>query len=67
MLKASPFLGEGHRKVKARLAARGIRVGKNLVLRLMREHGCWHRCGGAIPAETTPPRSADGIPVPGAP
>ena len=39
MLKASPFLGEGHRKVKARLAAKGIRVGKNRVLRLMREHG----------------------------
>ena len=35
VLKASPFLGEGHRKVKARLAARGIRVGKNRVLRLM--------------------------------
>ena len=29
MLKASPLLGEGHRKVKARLAAKGIRVGKN--------------------------------------
>ncbi len=39
VLKASPFLGEGHRKVKARLAARGIRVGKNRLLRLMREHG----------------------------
>lgn len=39
VLKASPFLGEGHRKVKARLAARGIRAGKNRVLRLMRAHG----------------------------
>ncbi|MDE0081843.1 MAG: IS3 family transposase, partial [Gammaproteobacteria bacterium] len=39
VLKASPFLGEGHRKVKARLAAKGIRVGKNRVLRLMRLHG----------------------------
>ncbi|MDE2980878.1 MAG: IS3 family transposase [Gemmatimonadota bacterium] len=38
VLKASPFLGEGHRKVRARLAARGIRVGKNRVLRLMRAH-----------------------------
>ena len=28
VLKASPFLGEGHRKVKARLAANGIRVGQ---------------------------------------
>ena len=39
MLKASPFLGEGHRKVKARLTAKGIRVGKNRVLRLIRGHG----------------------------
>ena len=38
VLKASPFLGEGHRKVKARLAAKGIRAGKNRVLRL-RAHG----------------------------
>ena len=37
MLSQSPFLG--HRKVKARLAAKGIRVGKNRVLRLMRAHG----------------------------
>ena len=28
VLKASPFLGEGHRKVKARLAAKGIRAGR---------------------------------------
>ena len=39
MLKTSPFLGERHRNVKARLAAKGIRVGKNRVLPLMREHG----------------------------
>ena len=39
VLKASPFLGEGHRKVKARLAAKGIRAGKNRVLRLMRVNG----------------------------
>ncbi len=39
VLNASPFLGEGHRKVKARLTAKGIRPGKNRVLRLMREHG----------------------------
>ena len=32
-------LGEGHRKVKVRLAAKGIRAGKNRVLRLMRAHG----------------------------
>ena len=39
VLKASPFLGKGHPKVKARLAAKGIRVGKNRVLRLVRAHG----------------------------
>ncbi len=39
VLRDSPFLGEGHRKVRARLRARGLRVGRNRVLRLMREHG----------------------------
>ena len=38
VLKASPFCTEGHRKVRARLRPRGIRVGKKRVLRLMREH-----------------------------
>lgn len=39
-LKRSPFAGEGHRKVWARLRViDGIRVGKNRVLRLMRENG----------------------------
>lgn len=38
-LAASPFLGEGHRKVWARLRVlRGIRVSRMRVLRLMREH-----------------------------
>ena len=39
VLRESDFLGEGHRKVRARLRLKGIRVGKNRVLRLMREHG----------------------------
>jgi transposase InsO family protein len=39
VLKESEFLGEGHRKVRVRLRAKGIRVGKNRVLRLMRENG----------------------------
>ena len=39
VLSESPFLGEGHRKVRARLAVKGIRAGKNRVLRLMRENG----------------------------
>ena len=39
-LEASPFNGEGHRKVWARLRIlRGIRVSRARVLRLMREHG----------------------------
>jgi len=38
-LAASPFVGEGHRKVWARLRIlRDIRVGRGRVLRLMREH-----------------------------
>ncbi len=38
-LAASPFTGEGHRKVWARLrASRDIRVGRSRVLRLMREN-----------------------------
>ena len=40
MLKESDFLGEGHRKVRRPgLRAKGIGVGKNRVLRLMRENG----------------------------
>jgi transposase InsO family protein len=36
-LASSPFNGEGHRKVWARLRAKGIRTSKARVLRLMRE------------------------------
>lgn len=36
VLATSPFLGEGHRKVWARLRAQGIRTSKPRVLRLMR-------------------------------
>ena len=39
VLKASDFLGEGHRKVRTRLRPKGIWVGKARVLRVMREHG----------------------------
>lgn len=38
-LNASPFVGEGHRKVWARLRLAGLRVAKKRVLRLMRENG----------------------------
>ena len=39
VLATSPFLGEGHRKVWARLRAQGIRTSKPRVLRLMRQAG----------------------------
>ena len=35
VLRESDFRGEGHRKVRARRRPKGIRVGKNHVLRLM--------------------------------
>jgi hypothetical protein len=38
LLAASPFHGEGHREVWARLRFAGIRTSKRCVLRLMREH-----------------------------
>ena len=37
VLGASPFHGEGHRKVRARLRPRGVHVGKARVLRVMRQ------------------------------
>lgn len=39
VLAASPFHGEGHRKVWARLRMKGIRTSRRRALRLMREHG----------------------------
>ena len=39
VLSDSPFHGEGHRKVWARLRIAGVRTSKHRVLRLMREHG----------------------------
>jgi transposase InsO family protein len=39
ILLATPFHGEGYRKVRARLAHRGLAIGGKRVLRLMREHG----------------------------
>ena len=39
VLATSPFFGEGHRKVWARLRAQGIRTSKPRVLRLMRQAG----------------------------
>jgi transposase InsO family protein len=39
VLAASPFVGEGHRKVWARLRVQGLRTSKLRVLRLMRQAG----------------------------
>lgn len=39
VLAATPFHGEGYRKVRARLAHRGLAAGGKRVLRLMRLHG----------------------------
>lgn len=64
VLAASPFVGEGYRKVWAKLRFAGIRVSKERVLRLMREHGLQAptRCGGPIG-----PRVHDGTIIPDAP
>ncbi len=63
-LAASPFVGEGHRKVWARLRVAGIRTSKPRVLRLMRENNLLApsravRCLG--------PRSHEGTIIPEAP
>ncbi len=39
VLAVCPFHGEGYRKVRARLAHRGLQLGGKRVLRLMRRHG----------------------------
>ena len=52
VLAASPFHGEGHRKVWARLRHAGARTSKRRVLRLMREHGL------LAPSRVGPPRWA---------
>ena len=38
LLRETPFHGEGYRKIRARLAHRGLPVGGKRVLRLMRQH-----------------------------
>lgn len=64
VLVESPFVGEGYRKVWAKLRFTGIRVSKERVLRLMREHGLQvpTRCGGPIG-----PGVHDGTIIPDAP
>lgn len=50
-LAASPFIGEGHRTVGARLRLAGIRVAKKRVCRVMRENGLLspHRTPKGVP------------------
>ena len=45
ILAACPFHEEGYRKIRARLAHRGLHLGGKRVLRLMREHGLRARAG----------------------
>ncbi len=63
VLAASPFHGEGHRKVWARLRHGGVRTSKRRVLRLMREHGLLAPTRVGAPRG---PRSHDGTIIPGA-
>jgi transposase InsO family protein len=64
VLAASPFLGEGYRKVWAKLRYRGIRSSKARVLRLMREAGLQapSRSGGP-----RGPTTHDGTIIPASP
>lgn len=61
VLAASPFHGEGHRKVWARLRIAGIRTSLRRVLRLMREH---HLLAPARVGGPRGPRSHDGTIIP---
>ena len=60
-LATSPFHGEGHRKVWARLRHRGIRTSRRRVLRLMREHGLLAPSRSGAPHG---PRAHDGTIIP---
>src|SRR6201993_5249667 len=61
VLAASPFHGEGHRKVWARLRYAGIRTSLRRVLRLMREHDLL--APGRV-GSPRGPRSHDGTIIP---
>jgi len=63
VLAASPFHGEGHRKVWARLRHAGVRTSKRRVLRLMREHGLLAPSRVGSPRG---PRAHDGTIIPDA-
>ncbi len=61
VLAASPFHGEGHRKVWARLRVAGVRTSKRRVLRLMREN---HLLAPTRVGAPRGPRSHDGTIIP---
>ena len=61
VLTASPFHGEGHRKVWARLRVAGVRTSKRRVLRLMREHDLLAPSRAGAPRG---PRNHDGTIIP---
>jgi putative transposase len=61
VLADTPFHGEGHRKVWARLWLRGVRTSKRRVLRLMRENNLLAPSRGGSPRG---PRSHDGTIIP---
>jgi len=63
VLAQSPFHGEGHRKVWARLRLRGIRTSLRRVLRLMRGHGLLAPSRAGAPRG---PRHHDGTIIPDA-
>ena len=63
VLAASPFHGEGHRKVWARLRLQGVRTSRRRVLRLMREHNLLAPSRVGSPRG---PRNHDGTIIPGA-
>ena len=61
VLTASPFHGEGHRKVWARLRVAGVRTSKRRVLRLMRENNLLAPSRVGAPRG---PRAHDGTIIP---
>jgi putative transposase len=61
VLAASPFHGEGHRKVWARLRVAGVRTSKRRVLRLMREN---HLLAPTRAGAPRGPRRHDGSIIP---
>src|SRR3954452_11878847 len=61
VLAGSPFHGEGHRKLWARLRMAGVRTSKRRVLWLMREHGLLAPSRAGAPRG---PRNHDGTIIP---